>query len=220
MKSNFEKLNKNFEIELENKNPTEYCNLYYSLNPNKKEEADKMYLECRCKYIKNKFDLDFINGKVNGCYCRDDEYRKSGKLFADKTEFNMFYDKGNNILLEEIAIRDFKTQASIIETLNLKDINNNEVSGREVGKAILGEVTGLNIPENSEKEKLTKSYVQKIASYKDKPYYSKIMDFIIETNKGLNKEWTKNGVIFYNKVEFYEAYISGNYKQILKAKKH
>ena len=45
------------------------------------------------------------------------------------------------------------------------------------------------------------------------------MDFVIETNNGLNKEWSKNGKFFESKAEFYDAYISSDYKKILKANK-
>lgn len=40
-----------------------------------------------------------------------------------------------------------------------------------------------------------------------------------KTNKKLNTESSKNSKYFESKVEFYEAFISGNYKDILKTKK-
>jgi len=52
-------------------------------------------------------------------------------------------------------------------------------------------------------------YFQKIDNYKYKPYNTKVVDVLIENNKGLTKEWTKKGEVFSNKVEFYEAFTSG-----------
>ena len=54
---------------------------------------------------------------------------------------------------------------------------------------------------------------------RNKSYYPQIMDSVIETNKGLSKEWTKNGQYFKNKIDFYDAYLSDNYNQILKDNK-
>jgi len=54
---------------------------------------------------------------------------------------------------------------------------------------------------------------------KNKSYYPQVMDLVIETNKGLNKEWSKNGQYFQSKTEFYEVFLSDNYKQIVKEKK-
>ncbi|MDR0873735.1 MAG: hypothetical protein LBN27_09785 [Prevotellaceae bacterium] len=66
-------------------------------------------------------------------------------------------------------------------------------------------------------KKAAETYIQQIAIYKGEPYYSKIIDFVVKTNKSLSKEWAKNGEYFENKIEFYESYIS-DYKQILKDK--
>jgi hypothetical protein len=49
--------------------------------------------------------------------------------------------------------------------------------------------------------------------------YSKAIDEVLQYHKEMDKEWRKNGQFFTNKIEFYEAYISENYKSILKEKK-
>jgi hypothetical protein len=220
IKSNFARINNRFKSELESQNPSEYCRIYYLQNPDKKAEADKMYSDCKCNYPQRvSFDIKFIKGEMYGCNCREKEYRKSGELFTSKDEFDSFYDKGDDVLQEEVTIREFKKQASSIEPLDFKDAKSNEVSNGKVGKAIMGELTGINVQANTNNKEYVKYYVQEISNYKIEVYYSKIIDFTIETNKGLNKEWTKNGKYFNNKVEFYEAYISGSYKQILSDKK-
>jgi hypothetical protein len=226
IKYDFEMLNKNMEQELKTQNPSEYCRIFYLKNTDKKAKADKMYIECKCIYPQRvNFDLKFISENINDCGCRSNEYVINRKLFASKAEFDFFYDKGDEVLKTEIATRivkreeekaisEFKTNVSTIEILNFKDIN-----GGDTGSSILDELTIGNNPNNINKEELTKYYVQKISIYKDKSYYSNIIDFIIDANKGLKKEWIKKGELFVDKIEFYEAYVSGNYKQILKNKK-
>lgn len=145
------------------------------------------------------------------CNCRETEYRKSGKLFTSKDEFDKFYNKGNEILQEEIAVREFSSQASTIKSLDFKDLNR---SG--TGRALMSDLSGYNVNQNIE---LEKQYEQKIASYKEKSSYLRIVEFVVDTNDDLNKEWDKNGNSFNNKVEFYEAFISDDYKKILKSKK-
>lgn len=200
LKSNFEKINNNIERELRSRDPAEYCRVYYLVNPNQKEKADKKYLDCKCHYqVRLNFDLKFISSNLNDCNCRDNDYQENGKFFINKDEFDSFYDKGNDVLQAESTIRWYKTQISKIVPVDLKDVKNNNGPNERMNAQMI---------------------LSKIASYKDKPYYSKFIDFIIETNKAINKEWSKKGEFFENKVEFYEAYISGNYKQILKLKKH
>ncbi|MDR0419949.1 MAG: hypothetical protein LBH30_00630 [Prevotellaceae bacterium] len=187
IKSDFEKLNSNFARELESKNPEEYFKVYYSLNPDKKTEADSKYLDCRCRFNRKDFDERFIkhsivyrNKIVYGvhCGCREELYKVFGAYFADKTEFDKFYDQGEDIVRQEAEKRKIKRQAGSFEYLK-----------------------------------------QCIAQNKNESYYSELVDIAIENNKKLNKEWTKNGQFFANKTEFYEAFVSDNYKQILKDKK-
>jgi len=64
-----------------------------------------------------------------------------------------------------------------------------------------------------------KEYFQMANNNIEKPYYSKVIDNLIEINKGLQKEWSKRGNLFSNKIEFFEALTSGDYKNILKEKK-
>ena len=216
----FNNLYNSFERELESSNPKQFCTIYFAQNPDKKTEADRKYLECRCNYPKREdFDLRFIKRNLYDCNCRANDYDKYGDLFSNKIEFDSFYDQGEAILQEEVNIRQFKKHASLIETLDFKD-GVNSTSNGQIGKAILSGLTGINLPSNEQKQELTKYYIQKIDSYKDKQYYAKIIDFFVEINKGLTKEWSKNGTYFTDKTEFYNAYISGNYKQILKEKKN
>jgi len=207
IQSKYERMNNNFERELKSQNPSEYCVIYYSLNPEKKVDADKKYIECRCIYSQRvNFDMKFIEGNLYNCNCREKEYQKNGGLFISKAEFDSFYNKGEDVHQKEVetrilkkeeenAINEIVSNAPKIDRIDFKDVK-------------------LNLSNND----LASSYYQKVYSYKVKPYYQKVIEVLIENNKGLKKEWTKKGEKFNSKVEFYEAFTSGEYKKILKEK--
>jgi hypothetical protein len=58
-----------------------------------------------------------------------------------------------------------------------------------------------------------------VSTLKSKSYYDDVIDFLINNNAALGREFSKNGSKFDSKSEFYNAYISGDYKNILKGKK-
>jgi hypothetical protein len=188
----FKSLNNSFEKELKSSNPTEYSKIYFSQNTEKKTEADKKYLECKCNYpSREDYDFKFITGNLYKCNCRATEFGKNGQLFASKEEFDSFYEKGEEVYLLESERR---------ATLNYLSVN-----------SIL--LQSMNFQEDKN-EILTI-----ISESQNKPYYLQVLDFAIETNNGLNKEWTKNGQFFESKTQFFNAYISEDYKNILKYNK-
>lgn len=188
----FRTMNNSFEKEVKSSNPTEYCKIYFSLYPDKKSEADKKYLECKCNYPnRENYDFKFITGSLYNCNCRAIEFSKNGKLYASKEEFDSFFDKGESIYLMETEKR---------ATLNYLNVNSQLLQSM-----------------NFQKDK--NEILTMITECQNKPYYLQILDFAIETNKDLNKEWSKNGQYFENKTQFYNAYISEDYKKILKNNK-
>jgi hypothetical protein len=193
LKTSFEELKGSFERELQSTNPEKYFQIFYSLNPDKKEIADKLYLDCRCKYNKRvDFDL-YILGRWRvgyDCGCREALYSHGNKeYFQNRAEFDKYYDMGADIIVQEIEKRKIKRE--IEQTKKFIESSANEL---ESLKRILPQ-------------------------YKNKPYYSELIEVAIEKNKELYKEWTKNGQYFANQTEFYESYISPDYKKILKSKK-
>ncbi len=189
----FRVLNNNFEEKLKISNPSEYCKVYFSQNPEKKSEADKKYLECKCNYPKKEdFYFKYITGNLYNCNCRAIEFSKNGNLFASKEDFDSFYDKGDEIYFLECEKRT---------SLNYLNINSSLLQSM-----------------NFQKDK--NEILSFINENQSKPFYLQIIDLVIETNNGLFKEWGKNGSFFKDKLEFYNAYISGNYRQILREKKH
>lgn len=186
---NFKKLNDNFEKELKSSNPTVYCKTYFSQNPEKKTEADKKYLECKCNYPNREdYDFKFITGNLYNCNCRAIEFNKNGKLFANKEEFDSFFDRGEDVYLLESEKRT-----------TLKYLNENSQLIQSM---------------NFQKDK--NEILTTITNCENKSYYNQVLDIVIGINSNMNKEWSKNGHFFENKTKFYNSYISDEYKKILK----
>lgn len=207
MKSEFNDLNNNFKKNLKSQNFEKYIVVYYSINTAKKQEADKTYLEYRCNYNSRiDFDKDFIDNKLSEGNCRELKYAESSDLFTSKEEFNKFYNLGEEVIQKEIKTRrlkkeeeaiisKIKSNSTIVEKLDFRDAKVNP------------------------KDSNVKEYFLMTNNNIDKPYYSKVIDSLIEINKKLQKEWSKRGSLFSNKTEFFEAFTSGDYKSILKEKK-
>ena len=129
---------------------------------------------------------------------REDNFNRC--LRAMEADFDkVFYELSQG----EKTLNEFQEKASARKSLNLKDVNS---------------LYNTRLKSDS-KEALAVRYYVDIKMCKDKPYYPKIVDFVVETNNGLNKEWSKNKDSFKDNIEFYEAYVSGNYNEILKGKK-
>jgi len=158
------------------------------------------------------------------CNCRENEYRKNGKLFESKNEFDSFYDKGDDIYFAEYEKRTVLNYLNInnqyLESMDFQK-EKKESAGSIIGRGLLEIATNSNI---SAKDYTTENEIRKnilsiITNCQNKIYYNQVIDIVIETNKKLNKEWGKNGQNFENKAEFYNAYLSEDYKKILKEKK-
>jgi hypothetical protein len=152
-------------------------------------------------------------------------------VFSTKEEFEQFYKQGKEIWQAEINNRTAKKEEeeimsflqshlNLIKTMDFQK-EMSESFGSSLGKGILVVATGVNLP-SSDYKKLNQeraTILRSINGVKDKSCYPKVVEFVIENNKGLNKEWTNNGQFFESKSDFYDAFISQKYKQILNDKK-
>lgn len=129
------------------------------------------------------------------------EYQKNGPLFESVNEFDTFYKKGRKeYLLELDKKKIFKFLSDNSQFIVTMDFQNEKKD---------------NIESNKTRERILST----IEISKNKPHNSQVLDYVVKTNVNLNNEWNKNGHFFENKNEFYNAYISGNYKSILKGLK-
>jgi len=132
---------------------------------------------------------------------RQEEYNKckmpdgGGNLFKDMSEFLTFYLQGD--YTKEYAVRRFKYRLNDFASLNLKDAK------------------------DSKKEDV-KQFLVYLAECKaiSNDAYPPMIEMLVNKNSKMIKEWDENGEFFVNEVEFYEAYITDDYKTILKNKKN
>jgi hypothetical protein len=227
IENEFKRLNRIFEQKLREENPTEYIRIYYSQNPSKKTEADGMYMDCRCGFkSRAEFDWAFITDifssqpsqyRASRCGCREKLYSGKGydytgaalgEYFSDRAEFGKYYDQGKEIFNQEVERREAKYIVKKLITNHgpvvYKFGDRTEYAAYKDGTYYVAGKSSL---------------IAYISKNKDKQYYSEIIEVAIENYKELDREWAKNGQVFKNKTEFYEAYILDNYKQILKEKK-
>ncbi len=119
-----------------------------------------------------------------------------GQLFKDDDDFWLFYEIGQSKFLQEAAFRKFQLKVEDFSELKLKEAL------------------------SSKKEDIIQylNYVNECTTI-SQDAYPRIVKLIVTTNNKMSKEWMSNGLLFENEVEFYEAYISDNYKKILKSKR-
>lgn len=192
------------------------------------ETIESVY-QTKVKYIEEAYQI--AKAKIKNYYTAT--YNKYKDLFQSEDEFVSFYCKGEAILSTEINRRidelNAKKQAeeelrqvkneldrnrkSISEVNFQKDISNVSLSN------VLNVAQGGQATDYSGVNQYRHQLIDWVRQKKDKPYYDYIVNFLIDNNIGLNKEYKKNGSCFSSKIEFYESFISGNYKDILKSKK-
>jgi len=161
----------------------------------------------------------------------ENEYSKNGNLFESKIEFDTFYKKGKGDYQSEVERKKSEVERKkifnyltsnfqFIESMDFQKEKKESVAST-MGKVFLGIATNTfttNMDYTSVNE-IRKNILSVISDSQNKTYYPQVIDFVIATNKALNKEWNKNGQYFKNKEEFYNAYLSEDYKNILKREK-
>jgi len=178
---------------------------YDKITNNKVENAEDNYEESMELLTTN---YNSINSRLKIAF--DIAYDKVNQLFETKEEFEKYYIQGKEGLLTEIEKRKEKEEEEKIINyfnFNLIFLESMDFKPSDPTKDFTNE------------KKIRKNILSMINESKKKSYYSRILDFIFEKNKDLNKKWNKDSEYFSNKAELYEAYITDNYKQILKEKK-
>ncbi|MCR4816875.1 MAG: WG repeat-containing protein [Bacteroidales bacterium] len=146
-------------------------------------------------YVQGKETLNAEIGK------RQEEYNKckmpdgSGNLFKDLLEFLPYYLQGD--YTKEYAVRRFKYRMNDFASLNLKGA----------------------LDSKKDDIKFFLTYLADCKAISDEAY-PKMIEVLVSKNSKMIKEWDENGEFFVNEVEFYEAYITNDYKTILKNKKN
>lgn len=152
------------------------------------------------------------------------EYKKNKNIFENKNDFNDFYKKGNLKFNEEVDKRktfNFLEKHSVfIKSMNLQQ-NKKESFGSLLAKNLLSNSSGSTISSKdyTVENNIRNNTIEVIKNSKNKVFYPEVMNFVVQKNKKLYKEWSKNNQYFLGKSDFVEAYISENYSEILKKNK-
>jgi len=189
---------------LKSTNPEMFSKIYLNEHPEITDTLMYLLLECRCEeYAKSQLVVFIADNKIPTCSCRENYYSEQGYLFLSRKEFDEMYDVGEKELLDNIDYR-LQLKADIVEL-----------------KAALGSMKSVKMKDGRvSKNDAVQNIAQKVQYHRDKYYYEEVVSMIFEYDENLVKEWEKNGRFFKSKEDFYEAYVSGNYKQTLKEKKN
>lgn len=196
------------EENLRNNDKVKYLNAYSIAYPDKKHFIDSLLLEFRCHNEAKSYDviIDAIGGKsINLLTCRQEQYLNYAYYFKDQTEFNERYNlaASNDDFMKEI--RERKEAKKSFEDFNRDMENNPNVN-----------LQGM----FSSNDKKIREYLGHVCFQKRKCYYyDDAINVVISINKNAKKEYEKNGQYFASPKEFFEAYISSQYKAELKKHK-
>ena len=165
---------------------------------------------------------------------RKTEYEENKLYFTDLAEFVRYYVQGEESLSAEVDKRMlsyerckdpdggymFKNMSEFLPYY-LQGTHNNEYAIRRL-RYKMNDFVSLNLKgaRDSKKEEIKQFFVY-LAECKaiSSAAYPQMIGLLVSTNKKMSKEWEENGQFFVDEVEFYEAYITDDYKNILKSKK-
>ena len=187
---------------LRENNKEKYVECYKIAHPDKKAYIDSVLLEFRCKYDYDDYIIDAIEGKsISITSCREGYYKEYAYLFKDRLEYDSRYDMAvsNKTFMNEIEDRKNAKQRLKMLTWKLE---------KYYSSVKLQKIYSYG-----------SSFYEEINYYKTGYYYDEAINAILSLNDKAKVEYEKNGQYFANQEEFFEAYLSSEYKNILKNKK-
>lgn len=201
IRSDYQKMNSSMETICKNKDPEHHAKIYCVLHPEFAAKVDSVYHDYRCKYDTYQVAIKLLANEVwNEPTCQETQYNVHNKLFKSKEEFMQVYDKlSHSGFTKELSNR-YKKINDFAENLNADNFKS----------IIFLDAKILN-------DSKLMAFIEKYEELKEMCNYP-VSEFINHNTKML-KEWQKNAIYWSSADEFFEAYISGNYKQILKNKK-
>ena len=177
-----------------------YADVYCQLHPEFAEQVKSIYHNYRCQYSADEIAIKLLAGQtISGQTCQESQYANYKHLFKSQEEFLMWYNKTREEFDQEVERRNSKYKRFEIYL-------NSEVYGK------------LNFINAKIAEEARLSGI--IAQYDElKEMCNMSANELVTKNKKMLTEYQKTSIYWRNADEFFAAYISGNYKQILKDKK-
>ena len=177
-----------------------YADVYCQLHPEFAEQVKSIYHNYRCQYSADEIAIKLLAGQtISGQTCQESQYANYKHLFKSQEEFLMWYNKTREEFDQEVERRNSKYKRFEIYL-------NSEVYGK------------LNFLNAKIAEDARLSGI--IAQYAElKEMCNMSANELVTKNQKMLTEYQKTSIYWRNADEFFAAYISGNYKQILKDKK-
>ena len=177
-----------------------YADVYCQLHPEFAEQVKSIYHNYRCQYSADEIAIKLLAGQtISGQTCQESQYANYKHLFKSQEEFLMWYNKTREEFDQEIEKRAQKYD-SFERYLNNGTYE--KLYFQDAKLAGSSQVLGI------------------IAQYDElKEMCNMPADKLIAKNKKMATEMQKTSMYWSNADEFFAAYISGNYKQIIKDKK-
>ena len=201
---------------------TAYIDAYLSENPELNDSLQVEYIEYRCHYSSfQNFTRAFFDNRVEESKrnCRENAYAQYGQYYDSREDFDIDYNKGDNVLKEKASLYAWLEQNVIeIEQLFLGKVaiyRGNYVPTSESVSSLY--LQGADNNNNYSTIRRLSVLYKELKDYP--PLQQRAADFIISHNKKMQKEYDKNGALFESKIDFVNAYFSPEYKKILKLKK-
>lgn len=172
----------------------------------------------------NNFNTIGITGKVQiDSVCIGNKKMLEANFKEKSLSIENTYEHINEIFNEYKEVSDIiQNNNAVIKTMDFQT-GQAVSSGKTLAKYAFAGITGIDLGINNDnlKDQNAKQIYQMLNQIKEKAYYFKVVDSIVEINNKLNKEYKENGNYFESKTEFFETFISSkdNYKNILKEKK-
>ena len=172
--------------------PDTYISIYIATHPEFSAQLDSVYLLCRC-HQQNKLDVAniLLNNQRIEQDCVESMYRVYYSLFLTKEEFMSRY-------------RFYTSHDSFMQEVEHRKYISNQLDIRRSW-----DLTGC--------EASDYYFTKDLKSICEEYNISK--EWIINKNDKMRKEYVKNGHYFNSVDDFFEAYISIEYKQLLKHNK-
>ena len=177
-----------------------YADVYCQLHPEFAEQVKSIYHNYRCQYSADEIAIKLLAGQtISGQTCQESQYANYKHLFKSQEEFLMWYNKTREEFDQEVERRNSKYKRFEIYL-------NSEVYGK---------LNFLNakIAEDARLSGIIEQYAEL------KEMCNMSANELVTKNQKMLTEYQKTSIYWRNADEFFAAYISGNYKQILKDKK-
>ena len=196
----YERLWDNMEQKCKQEYPDIYATRYCANNPEFSAKIDKMLKDYKCEYTMQKLVLAVLNNIQLGEKCQDKLWKQYSHLYKSQEDFLFEYDQSYNIM------QDIRKRENISKTLR-NQIINAQIATK--GFYDLG---------NPKDPTVTKNFRHNYDEMKK--YGIPVPVLTINQDPKAKKEFEKNGQYFDSPDDFFAAYITSNYNNILKEKKN